>query len=264
MTHSTASDWGAAARPGARVGHLVEAHDRIGSTSDRARELLEEGADGVAVVAEEQTSGRGRRGRTWSSPAGANLLVSVGVHPSLAAEAAWAIGPAAALAARSACEPVATVALKWPNDVVDGDGRKLGGILVETAIEADRTRHAVLGFGINVNWERADMPVELRSTATSLREAGGRPVDRAELLRRLLESLETELDAIEAGRSPLGRYAAACTTIGARVRVETPNGELDGTVVGLSERGELVLETATGVTTVASGEVVRVRPAVPA
>jgi BirA family transcriptional regulator, biotin operon repressor / biotin---[acetyl-CoA-carboxylase] ligase len=244
------------------VGHLVESHDRIGSTSDRSRELLEEGAEGVAVVAEEQTSGRGRRGRTWSSPAGANLLVSVGLRPRLAADAAWAIGPAAALAAQSACQPVAPVALKWPNDVVDGDGRKLGGILVETAIEADRVRHAVLGFGINVNWERSDMPVELRSTATSLRAVGGRPVDRAELLRRLLESLETELDAIEAGRSPLGRYAAACTTIGARVRLETPDGELDGTVIGLAERGELVLETADGIRTVTSGEVVRVRPAV--
>jgi BirA family transcriptional regulator, biotin operon repressor / biotin---[acetyl-CoA-carboxylase] ligase len=264
MTSSATTDWSAAARPGARVGQLVESHDRIGSTSDRARELLEAGAEGVAVVAEEQTSGRGRRGRTWSSPAGANLLVSVGLRPRLAADAAWALGPAAALAACSACEPADGVALKWPNDIVDREGRKLGGILVETAIEADRVRHAVLGFGINANWQRAEMPSELRSTATSLRELVGRPIDRVDLLRRLLEALDAELVAAESGRSPLGRYAEACMTIGARVRVETPNGPLDGTAVGLEARGQLVLETMAGVVVVASGEVVRVRPTVPA
>jgi BirA family transcriptional regulator, biotin operon repressor / biotin---[acetyl-CoA-carboxylase] ligase len=258
------TDWRAAERPLARVGRAIEPHDRIGSTSDRARELLDSGAEGVAVVAEEQTNGRGRRGRTWSSPAGTNLLVSVGLRPRLAADAAWALGPAAALAVRSACEVIAPVALKWPNDVVDGEGRKLGGILVETAIEADRVRHAVLGFGINVNWEWSAMPAELRSTATSLREVRGRLIDRVGLLRCLLDALDVELEAIEHGRSPLGRYAEACTTIGARVRVETPNGPLDGTAIGLDERGELMLRTAAGVTVVASGEVVRLRPAAPA
>lgn len=262
MIGSAATTWERAVRPAARIGHTVEAHDRIGSTSDRARELLDAGGpEGVAIVAEEQASGRGRMGRTWTSPAGVNLMVSTGLRPRLSADDAWGLGPAAALAARRACSSVAPIGLKWPNDLVAGDGRKLGGLLVEVASEADRVRHAVIGIGINVNWRPEEMPAELQAAATSLCAVAGESVDRVELLRLLLEALDAELSALEAGRSPLPRYREACGTLGRAVTVDTPTGRIDGFAADLDERGALVVETGGRRVSVPSGEVVRVRPA---
>lgn len=262
MIRAATTDWQAAVRRGARIGHRIEVHDTIGSTNDRARELVEDdGGEGTVVVAEVQTAGRGRRGRSWTSPAGVNLTVSVGLRPRLTAGAAWALVPAAALAAHRACARLAEVGLKWPNDVVAPDGRKLGGLLVEVASETDAVRHAVMGFGINVNWARADMPPELRDATTSLVELTGREVDRASLLRDLLEGLEVEIAALEGDRSPLPRYRTACRTLAADVVVETPTGRLAGRAVDVDEAGALLVEADGHVTAVASGEVLRVRPA---
>jgi BirA family biotin operon repressor/biotin-[acetyl-CoA-carboxylase] ligase len=249
-----------------RIGHRVERYPSIGSTNDRARELLE-GADGhgSVVVAEEQTSGRGRRGRTWQSPPGRNLLMSVALVPELAAVEAWRLGLATALAVAEACDPVAPVALKWPNDIVGAaDGRKLGGLLIETMAEGDRLG-AVLGIGINVNWRRAEMPAELEVNATSLADFARGPVDREALLDRVLDGLEVEITAIEAGDSPLERYRARCSTLGSAVSVETVEGTVHGRAVDLDPTGALVVEDAEGSRhIVTGGEVTRVRPAVPA
>ena len=250
-----------------RIGHRVERHPSIGSTNDRARELLE-GADGdgSVVVAEEQTSGRGRRGRSWQSPPGRNLLMSVALAPDLAAAEAWRLGLATALAVAEACETVAPVALKWPNDVVAAaDGRKLGGLLIETIAEGDRLRAAVLGIGLNVNWRRAEMPADLREGATSLADLAGVPVDREALFDRLLDGLEVEIAAAEAGQSPLERYRALCSTLGSAVSVETAEGVLHGRAVDLDATGALVVEDREGHRhVVTGGEVARLRPAVPA
>jgi BirA family biotin operon repressor/biotin-[acetyl-CoA-carboxylase] ligase len=247
-----------AALPERRVGHRVEEHASIGSTNDRARELLEtaDGA-GVAVVAEEQRAGRGRRGRTWESPPGLNLAMSVGIRPALPAADAWKLGLAAALAAREACGEIADVRLKWPNDLVTADGRKLGGLLVETAIDGDAVTDAVIGIGINVNWRIADMPAPLSETATSLAELAGADVDRVALLSRLLAGLDAEIAQVEAGASPLARYRAACTTIGEPVTIDVGSGLVAGTAVDVDDHGHLVISTADGIVTVATGQVVR-------
>ena len=265
MSRSPASAWEALARPRSRVARRVEAHATIGSTSDRVRALLDAGEPGgVVVVAEEQTAGRGRMGRSWTSPPAVNLMASVGLRPRLPADAAWTLGPAAALAARAACRTVGPVGLKWPNDLVADDGRKLGGLLVEVASEGEMVRHAILGFGINVNWRRDEMPDEIVATATSLLEVSGAPADRRRLLGALLNALSAELEALEAGRSPLERYRAACVTLGALVTVDTPTGRIEGRAADLNASGALVVETNRGTVAVASGEVTRVRPVVPA
>lgn len=257
--------WEAAAAPGRRIGHAVEVHDRIGSTNDRARALLAEpGGAGIAVVAEEQLEGRGRRGRTWSSPPGVNLMLSVALEPRLPAADAWQLGLAVALAVREACASVAPVALKWPNDIVAPDGRKLGGILVETTIDGEALGAAVVGVGINVNWTVGAMPPELRGAATSLRDLAGASLDRVALLGRLLAALDAEVASVEAGRSPLDRYRAVCCTLGSDVQVTSPVGSITGRAVDLDASGGLVLETDAGRVTVGSGEVGAVRPAVPA
>ncbi|HSI99973.1 MAG TPA: biotin--[acetyl-CoA-carboxylase] ligase [Patescibacteria group bacterium] len=255
----------AAARPGRRIGHAVELHDSIGSTSDRARELLDvAGGAGTAVVAELQTHGRGRRGRTWTSPPGRNLAVSVAVRPRIAASEAWRLGMAVAMASRDACRTVAPVDLKWPNDLVAGDGRKLGGLLIETEIDGERVSAATIGIGINVNWAVAEMPAEIAGSATSLAELTAGRVDRGALLAALLDRLDTELAELEAGGSPLERYRAACRTLGSEVTVEVGSRAIHGLAVAIDDAGALVVETRTGRETVTSGEVVRVRPAVPA
>jgi BirA family biotin operon repressor/biotin-[acetyl-CoA-carboxylase] ligase len=250
-----------------RIGRRVERHTTIGSTNDRARELLD-GADGDGsiVVADEQTSGRGRRGRTWQSPPGHNVLMSVALVPALAAADAWRLGLATALAVAEACDAVAPVALKWPNDIVAApDGRKLGGLLIETMVEGDRLRAAVLGIGINVNWRVGEMPADLRDEATSLADLAGGPVDREALLDRLLDGLEAEIAAIEAGDSPLERYRARCSTLGSAVSVETVEGTVHGRAVDLDATGALVVEDRHGDRhVITGGEVTRVRPAVPA
>ena len=249
-----------AAQPGRRIGYRVEEHASIGSTNDRARELLEtaDGA-GVAVVAEEQRAGRGRRGRTWESPPGLNLAMSVGIHPALAAGDAWKLGLAAALAARDACGEIADVRLKWPNDLVAPDGRKLGGLLVETAIDGDALTGAVIGIGINVNWRIAQMPAPLSESATSLSELAGAEVDRVALLSTLLVALDAAVAEVEAGASPLARYRAACTTIGETVTVDVGRGLVAGEAIDLDDHGGLVVSTADGIVTIASGEVIRAR-----
>jgi BirA family transcriptional regulator, biotin operon repressor / biotin---[acetyl-CoA-carboxylase] ligase len=263
MNDPETADWASVARPGSRVGHRIEVHSSIGSTNDRARELLlDPEGGGVVVIAESQTEGRGRRGRTWVSPPGRNLIASVGLRPHVPASQAWRLGMAVALAAQDACTPLTATALKWPNDLVGPDGRKLGGILVETAVAGDRIASAVVGIGINVNWPASEMPPDLAETATSLSALAQHPVDRVALLEALLVSLSGRLERIEAGESPLDEYRRSCSTLGSLVEVETPSGRLDGLAIDLDPSGALVIETVDGPVAVTSGEVLRLRPAV--
>jgi BirA family biotin operon repressor/biotin-[acetyl-CoA-carboxylase] ligase len=258
-------DWHRAERPRRRVGRRLELHRSIGSTNDRARELLDEpDGEGTAVLAEEQTAGRGRRGRGWSSPAGLNLTLSVAIRPSVAAPTASMIAIAAGLAARTACARYASAWLKWPNDVVAGDGAKLGGLLVETTVEGERLSSAVIGIGLNVNWHRSTMPAEIAAGATSLADLAGHPIDRVALLGSLLDELDAELTALESGASPLDRYRVACATLGTDVTVETATGPVAGRAVDVDATGGLVVEGSAGRTTLTSGEIVRLRPRAPA
>jgi BirA family biotin operon repressor/biotin-[acetyl-CoA-carboxylase] ligase len=259
------TDWQRADRPRRRIGGGVEVHASIASTNDRALALLDEpGGEGRAVVAEEQTAGRGRRGRDWVSPPGRNLMLSVALRPQIAAADAWQLALAAALAARSACATVAPVGLKWPNDLVADDGAKLGGLLLETTIDGDRVTSAVIGVGINVNWPRAEMPPDIAAGATSLAELAGAPIDRADLLASLLDGLDAELVAVEAGSSPVARYREVCATLGTEVGVETAKGRVEGLAVAIDDGGELVIDTAAGRVALTSGEIARVRSAAPA
>ena len=257
------TDWSAVVRPRERIGHTLEVHERIGSTNDRARELLSEaGGDGGVVLAELQTAGRGRRGRTWLSPAGLNLTLSVALRPALPASEAWQLGLATALATLTACRtasPAAALGLKWPNDVVAVDERKVAGLLLETIMSGERLTGAVLGIGINVNWRSSEMPDEVGRGATSLASLAGADVDRVVLLDRLLDALDDELVAVEAGRSPLVRYTAACVTIGREVTVDTAAGTVEGMAVGLDARGSLLIETMGGEVALSTGEVANVR-----
>jgi BirA family biotin operon repressor/biotin-[acetyl-CoA-carboxylase] ligase len=259
----TSDEWRRAADPGRRIGSRVEHHATIASTNDRAWQLLADGQpDGLAVVADLQTAGRGRRGRAWSSPAGVNLMTSVALRPRLPAARAGLLGIAAALAVRDACRaivPAARLLVKWPNDVVADDGRKVAGLLLETALDGERLSQAVIGMGINANWAAADMPAELRDRAVSLCELAGAEVPRVALLRALLDALDGEVAALERGESPLPRLEHSSALLGSEVSVDLGDSRVDGRVAGYTDDGFLRLDTPSGSRELAVGEVVSVR-----
>jgi len=262
------ADWSRAADPARRIGHAVEFHAEILSTNDRARDALTEpGGEGLAVVADLQTAGRGRRGRTWISPAGVNLLFSVAWRPAIAPRVAGLLGGSAALAVRDACAalvPDAGLAVRWPNDLVDAEGRKVAGLLVETALEGGELTEAVVGIGINVNWLPAEMPREIGGSATSLRVLLGSPIDRVALLGSVLSALDAEMGALERGESPLPRVRAVSWLDGRQVEVDTGAATIAGRVAGIADDGSLLLDAEVGRLALSVGEVVRVHEAVPA
>lgn len=243
----------------------MEHHATLGSTNDRARDALAEtGREGLAVVADHQQAGRGRRGRAWVSPPGVNLMASVALRPRVDPARSGLLGLAAALAVRDACAalvPGAALGIRWPNDVVAADGLKVAGLLLETTLAGERLADAVIGVGINVNWPRAQMPPEIAGRATSLLELGGAPVDRVALLGELLGRLDGEVERLEAGGSPLDRFREASVLDGRSVRVEVGETALEGVAAGVADDGALLLDTEAGRVALSVGEVVAVRDA---
>lgn len=181
-------------------GTRLEVHRQLDSTSRRAWQLGEAGADaGCVVVADRQTGGRGRRGRTWHSPAGLNLYFSLLLRPDLALD----VVPALALAAGAAlCRSLDLYHLKprikWPNDVFANE-RKLAGILAELKPAGQGVDFVVIGIGINVNAGPDSFPLELRGAATSLKIETGREHSRSALLERVLKNLHTMLPQCGSG-----------------------------------------------------------------
>lgn len=220
--------------------------EEIDSTNRAALALAREGAaHGVTVVAEAQTAGRGRLGRSFFSPPYANLYTSVVLRPSIATGEApvWTLAAAVAVADTVAASGGDDVTIKWPNDVLLG-GLKTSGILMELGAEATRVSHLVLGIGVNLNTERAQLPEEFRHLATSLASHCGERVDRVAFARRLFENLERTLDVCAAsgfaGIRP--RFDARFRMPGHSVRVREFDGtEIAGVVRGVDADGALLL-----------------------
>lgn len=252
---------------------------RFESIDSTNRYLLEEaraGApEGVVAVADHQTAGRGRLGRSWEAPAGANLLLSVLLRPAVELGNRHLATTAVALAALDAIGtiyPQATmdVSIKWPNDLVESSGRKLAGILAESDVTSATAADGqfppvIVGIGINTNWPAtdADLPPELVGLATSLCRIVGAPVDREVLLGALLATLEPRVADLDsaAGRKQLAEgMASRCSTIGTRVKVDLPDGSFVGTATGISPDGHLIVATGEATRTVVAGDVMHVRP----
>ncbi|MEO6911410.1 MAG: biotin--[acetyl-CoA-carboxylase] ligase [Edaphobacter sp.] len=240
----------------------------VGSTNVLALEAAQAGARSGVWVADEQTGGRGRGGHGWHSSAGDGLYVSALVAPELPMGRALWLSLATGLAARTAIAAVTRMAvdIRWPNDLLL-NGRKCGGILVETAVASAQgeseamLRYAVIGVGINVN--HAGFPSELETVATSLRLESGGEVSREVLLVALLRSLEEEVRLLveeyrgaSAGPGLLERFAEASSWVrGKPVRVEESGG-YTGVTSGLDKRGFLLVDGDDGVMhTVLSGGV---------
>jgi BirA family biotin operon repressor/biotin-[acetyl-CoA-carboxylase] ligase len=254
---------GAAVEFGLEASFDVEYHDSIESTNDRARELATAGAEDVVVLADEQTGARGRLDREWASPPG-GVWMSVVCRPELPPAQVPVYTLAAAVATTEALREVGVDAgIKWPNDVLvpgrrpageapTDEERKLVGILTEMEGEADRVSWVVVGVGLNANVDADAVP----ETATTVREQVG-DVDRAELTRHILERFD-ELRADPERVLPAWREHA--TTLGRRVRVETPGGDVVGEAVDVAFPGTLVVATDDGRRRVSAGDCEHLRP----
>jgi BirA family biotin operon repressor/biotin-[acetyl-CoA-carboxylase] ligase len=227
--------------------------ERLDSTNRYALDEAGRGApEGLVVVADEQTRGRGRLGRAWVAPSGASLLVSVLLRPRVAPERSGLLTMAAGLAAIEAVAALGGIdaRLKWPNDVVVDD-RKLAGVLAERADDA-----VVVGMGCNVRWDA--FPPELAGIATACNLLSDAHVEVCDLLVGWLRAFDARLDALD---GVLGEARERSATIGRRVRVELADAWVDGDAIGLSAEGHLLVRDAVGGThVVAAGDVVHLRP----
>lgn len=243
------------------LGRRVLLYPQVDSTNTLARSLAAQGEpEGTVVVAEEQTSGRGRQGRAWVAPAGTCLLFSLVLRPRLEPAQLQHLTMMAALALRDALRDAAGLqaAIKWPNDVLLS-GRKVAGILTEARTTGVLVDFAILGIGLNVNLPAEALPPAF--DATSIAVELGRPVPRVPLLQSILRQLEQRYQWLQAGHSPVGDWTAALVTLGRRVQVRC----LDSTYLGLAEAvddsGALFLRLDDGqLVRLAAGDAHTIRP----
>ena len=252
---------GELARPGRRVGRELVCLETVDSTNnDLKRRAVGEAPDGLVVVAEEQTGGRGRRGRSFASPAGKGLYLSALLRPSCTLEQLPALTAWSAVAVCDAVEALCGVrpGIKWPNDVIL-DGRKLCGILTELELEAETAalRHVVVGVGINLTQTAADFGPEVAPVAVSLAQALGRAPRRAEMAAAVLAALDELYAAFPAERAAwLERYRADCLTLGRTVRLLRAGEEEEAFAEAVDDAFALVVRRADGSReAVSSGEV---------
>jgi len=227
----------------------IHYYPSIDSTNAVAKALAGQGApEGTLVVTEEQIAGRGRRGRSWVSPAGANLLFSVLLRPPMEGDRVFVLTMVLALAGVKAVQKVAAVEamIKWPNDLYVGP-KKLAGVLTEFAVRGKQVDWVVPGMGINVAW-RPDAPEQGGVPSTSLLEETGQRVSRNELLIELLTEFEGLYKEVVAGNME-GLYEEwnrNCLVLGKAVVVATEKERIEGKALRIDDCGALILEDAEG------------------
>jgi BirA family transcriptional regulator, biotin operon repressor / biotin---[acetyl-CoA-carboxylase] ligase len=224
------------------IGRVIVHHFRTVSTNTEALHLAQQGAvHGTVVVAEEQTGGRGRMGRTWYSEKSSGIYVSVILRPPFSPAAAPILTLMAGVAARETLSAVTglSVDIRWPNDLLV-NGKKVAGILTEMSAELGRLHAVVLGIGINVN--HSEMPAELKSIATSLRIESQKPWSRVQICVALLKELTRCYHLLlEKGSAAIAeRFAAASSYAnGKRIRIVTAEADCLATTIGLDPNGAL-------------------------
>lgn len=229
----------------------------VTSTMDIAAALASDDAPaGIVVCADEQTAGRGRRGRTWQSPPGAGLYFSLLSRPRLNARALPLVTLAAGVGVRDGLERATGLStdLKWPNDVLVGRG-KLAGILTEGSALGSQDQAVIIGIGVNLR--RASYPPEVAARATSLEEELGRSVDRGHVLAELLRSLVDSVAAVERDRDGILQAwrRSASSAVGAQVEWTDAGTTKRGITAGIDDTGALLIDTGNRRECVFAGEV---------
>lgn len=259
--------------------------ENMPSTNDMALLLAMEkgffrgaGPLSALVVADCQSAGRGRLGRSWMSPPGANIYMSAAMRPDLPPRKAPLLALAAGLAAALAIKGQTglDVRLKWPNDIVvpgkenkkkgaEAAAKKLGGILVELRSDPDRVLCAAAGIGINVNMKKAGIPGQLRPIATSILAETGETADRPALIAAVYRELGYWAGLLHSGAGTGGQqrllkaYRNLCDTVGRQVCVQSEGRHSAGMATGIDDDGRLILRTTGGTLRFSTGDVMSVR-----
>lgn len=240
------------------IGENIYYYDVTDSTNLRANRLAEEGAPhGTLVVADAQEAGRGRRGRAWDSVGGISIYMTLLLKPDIDSANASMLTLVAAMAVSEGIRRVTGLdaKIKWPNDIVV-NGKKVCGILTEMSAQMDYVNHIVIGIGINVHNE--SFPEEIASTATSLLIESGKRWNRAELIEAVWEAFEDYYEVYLATQDLKGLrngYDALLVNKGQCVRVLDPKEPFEGVAQGVTDRGELIVDTWESRKLVSSGEV---------
>lgn len=231
------------------IGRTLHYRESLESTNELAFQLAMEGAGhGEVVIADQQTRGKGRRGRSWISPPGKNLYCSVILRPDLAPQRAPELTLVTAVAVAASLREVgAPVEIKWPNDLLLNQ-LKVAGILTELSAEQDRIHFAVVGVGVNLNAEPTDFPEEIRALATSVRQALGRPVLRAPFAATMWARMEEWFRChAESGFRPVREaWKQISATLGKKVLIKGERLEVQGVAEDIDEGGALLVRTARG------------------
>lgn len=240
------------------AGKTVLVYDAIDSTNNEAKRQAESGAEhGLLVIGEQQTAGRGRRGRTWESQKGEGIFMTLLLKPDIEPGNASMLTLVMGLAVRDALETVGNldVWIKWPNDIVC-DGKKVCGILTEMSAQIDYINHIVIGVGINVH--NPEFPEEMRDLATSVYRQTGEHICRAELVAESLARFEmyyARYMRTQNLRDLLEEYNSHLINRGRNVQVMDIRKNYTGIAQGINEMGELVVDTDDGIVQVSAGEV---------
>ncbi|SFJ59238.1 biotin--[acetyl-CoA-carboxylase] ligase [Thermoflavimicrobium dichotomicum] len=242
-----------------KFGREIRYQEVVASTQILAHQWAREGAvEGSLVVAEEQTEGRGRLGRSWYSPPRSGVWMSLILRPPILLTEASHLTLLASLGVKQGIERVTglPIQIKWPNDLLV-HGKKICGILTELRGEQDQIHYVILGMGINVNTPEKNWPEELRAIATSLAIELGGPVHRASLIAAILEELEEVYDHyLQSGFSKIkAKWEQSSGIIGKQIVARTPQGVITGIAEHLNDQGALIIRTDRGLVSVHSADV---------
>ncbi len=243
------------------IGREIIFFESIRSTNDLAITIGQqrENPEGIVVIADEQTGGKGRLGRSWISPPGVNLYFTVLLKPPIPPVETSILTLAAAVAVVSAIRGYAGInaEIKWPNDILINT-KKAGGILMEMKSDKGRISLLAIGIGVNVNMSLDALANDIRPLATSLKIESGKPINRVELLRKILAELEKSYKILLKGnkRALINEWLCLNSTIGNNIKIQMQGEILSGFAEGINERGELIVRLQSGeVKTVNAGEV---------
>lgn len=237
------------ARIEGNIGREISFYEKTGSTNTLAMQLAEGMSEGAVIISDSQEKGRGRLGRSWVSPPGVNIYMSIMLRPRIGPGDATLLTIMTAVACTKALRRATGlhISIKWPNDLIVYD-RKLGGILTELKIARRRIVCAVIGIGINVNIDTKDFPREIRKIATSIKNESGKAFAREVLVAEILNEMNgwyAVLNALQR-QALISEWQRLTSTLGKRVMVIAGEDTYTGLAETIDNEGMLILRLASG------------------
>ena len=243
------------------IGREIIFFESVSSTNETAINIgrKRDNPDGIVVIADEQSHGRGRFGRSWISPPGVNLYFTVLLRPPILSRNVSVLTLVSAVAVTTAIRDYTglNAEIKWPNDILI-NGKKTAGILIEMKSDSDALYFLAVGIGVNVNMPLEILPEDIRPHITSLKVESRKNIDKITLLSQILAELENHYKILLNGnkRALINEWLRLNSTIGSKVRVQNQDRIISGTAKGIDETGQLIIRLSSGkIETVSAGEV---------